>query len=356
MSADADSAVMLHRTRDRSLDLLKGSAVVLMIQVHILELFARQDVMDSGLGRILMFLGGPPVAPVFLAVLGFLALRTPVSLWQLLRRGGQLLLLGAFLNIGLNLHLLTLIYLGRSALNPWEYVFGVDVLFVAGLSLIGIGLLRPVFKKRVWAWAIASLLVASVAPELSDSLGSWTEWKWPLAYIASRSSWSYFPIFPWLAYPLLGVAAFHLRTRLVVSRWHLALAWGMILPILLMTREFALTISHDLPRYYHHGGDLFLWNVAFLVLWALLHRAIASASVGVVWSVRGWAWLGQNVTACYVVQWLLIGNIATAIYKTESLLHAGLWFITLGVLTSVLVYGYTVLPMRRRRLTAALMP
>lgn len=29
-------------------------------------------------------------------------------------------------------------------------------------------------------------------------------------------------------------------------------------------------------------------------------------------------WLGKNVTLIYVIQWIIIGNIATEIYKTVS--------------------------------------
>ncbi|MEI7897648.1 MAG: heparan-alpha-glucosaminide N-acetyltransferase domain-containing protein [bacterium] len=52
-------------------DLLKGIAVLFMIQVHIMEQFASPDTCNSLIGKISMFLGGPPCAPVFLAVMGY---------------------------------------------------------------------------------------------------------------------------------------------------------------------------------------------------------------------------------------------------------------------------------------------
>jgi hypothetical protein len=57
--------------RDGTADLLKGLAVLLMIQVHIMEQFVSSDTYNSLIGKASMFLGGPPCAPVFLAVMGY---------------------------------------------------------------------------------------------------------------------------------------------------------------------------------------------------------------------------------------------------------------------------------------------
>ena len=50
-------------------------------------------------------------------------------------------------------------------------------------------------------------------------------------------------------------------------------------------------------------------------------------------------WLGKHVTLIYVIQWLLIGNIATEIYKTVSnpIYIAG-WFLIITVSSSSLTY------------------
>ena len=39
------------------------------------------------------------------------------------------------------------------------------------------------------------------------------------------------------------------------------------------------------------------------------------------------SWCGKNVTVIYIIQWLIIGNIATAIYRTQNLLYSELWFV-----------------------------
>jgi hypothetical protein len=40
------------------------------------------------------------------------------------------------------------------------------------------------------------------------------------------------------------------------------------------------------------------------------------------------------------VQWLIIGNIATAIYKTQSMLALVLWFMAVLAVTTLFTYFY----------------
>jgi uncharacterized membrane protein len=57
--------------RDGTADLLKGFAVLFMIQVHLMEQFVSAYTYNSLIGKISMFLGGPFYTPVFLAVMGY---------------------------------------------------------------------------------------------------------------------------------------------------------------------------------------------------------------------------------------------------------------------------------------------
>ena len=61
----------MNSTRNHSLDLLKGIAVLLMIQVHVMELFASVAVSNSTAGKLSLFLGGAPVAPFFMIIFGY---------------------------------------------------------------------------------------------------------------------------------------------------------------------------------------------------------------------------------------------------------------------------------------------
>lgn len=56
------------------------------------------------------------------------------------------------------------------------------------------------------------------------------------------------------------------------------------------------------------------------------------------WFSKRIEWLGINVTAVYVIQWLLIGNIATALFKTQGYLELFGWFTAVLLANSIVVF------------------
>ena len=320
--------------RDATADLLKGTAVVLMIQVHLMELFALPAVFDGWAGKLSLFLGGPPAAAVFMAVMGYYVAASPRSAGSLVWRGLKLIGLGVLLNLGLNAHLLWKIHSGVIALNHWSYVLGVDILFLAGASTILLAALR----RSVVLPAAAAVIIVLLAPWATTALTTASPARWAFAFVGGAYEWSYFPWFPWLAYPLLGFAWRQLQPRIPAGaqRWT-AVACAAVAAA---TGSYAVAVSHDLPRYYHHDPRFFLWTCAFLAAWASLHQACA-ARCGNAAPVRWLTGIGRNVTACYVLQWLLIGNIATSLFRSESLLHWGLWVIAIVTATSLFSMALT---------------
>ena len=332
---------MAERHREATADLLKGSAAALMIQVHIVELLAQPAILDGWLGKISLLLGGPPVAPVFLTVMGYFVARSRHRPTAILRRGGILLVWAFLLNLGLNAHLLWKINRGDFALGPWEYVLGVDILFSAGLALVIISVARPVLADRPWAWMLAAMVLVLLTPAADRLLTTDRMLKWVAAFVAGKYWWSYFPILPWLAYPLLGIAVGLTRNRRPFdSLLRMPLLSLQIDGLLVLTAAFTivatglpwvLTIAHDLPDYYHHDARFFLWFLAFLILWTRMH-IFAERYLGGSCVLRWLKWIGRNVTTIYVFQWLLIGNLATALYKTQTLSQCLLWLV--GMLLS----------------------
>jgi hypothetical protein len=321
-------------------DLMKGIAVVAMVQVHIMELFARPEILTGTAGKISLFLGGPFAAPVFMAVMGYFLVYSLKSGWEKVKRGMLLILLGLLLNIGLNLHLLIKIFNGTFELNPLEYIFGADILFLAGFSIIFIAVLEKIFRKRFYLVLVLSIFIPLTSPYLPDLP---SELKYFQAFLYGHASWSYFPVFPWLAYPLVGYAWKKFETEYPAAwNWlYQKLTFVLILAGLLIICSFipAFNIIYNLPSYYHHNVFLFIWITGFLGIWTWLVFKM-EFFFGKILAIKYFKWLGKNVTVVYVIQWLIIGNIATAIYKTQSLLSLLLWFVAILALTSILTYFY----------------
>jgi hypothetical protein len=82
-----------------------------------------------------------------------------------------------------------------------------------------------------------------------------------------------------------------------------------------------------------------LWVSAFLIVWTTLVSVVERRAGGIA-VMRYLKWLGRNVTAAYVFQWLLIGNIATALYRTQSLWQSCFWFCAILIATTLLVLAF----------------
>lgn len=304
--------------RLQTFDILKGVAVILMIQVHILELFAIPDIFSSSVGRLLLFLGGPPVAPVFLFIFGFFIARGNKSLSLMLQRGGKILLIGVLLNILLNLNLFLSIFRGEFQFSIWPYVFGVDILVNAGFSLIALALLREVFREKIIAYIVLALLSAFMGRYLLNYTAD-GNFQYVLSAFYGAAWWSYFPLFPWLSYTLSGYAFYLIfkKTDFTFLNRPKAkiitlLAFALFL---FLTLRFAILIASNLPLYYHHGYIFYIWVILFMAFYGFLTGEL-NRLLGSTLLFRYLRWLGKNVTLIYIIQWLIIGNIATAVFRS----------------------------------------
>lgn len=327
-------------------DLLKGFAVIAMIQVHIFEQFARPEFLQGTVGKLSLFLGGPFAAPVFMAVMGYFAGRKGGMEagrrggWVKIKRGLFLILLGLVLNIGLNFNLLLHIFTGRIDVDPWPYLFGADILPLAGLSFLFIGVCEIFLVRRAipaLAMAVVVALVTPYLPSFPDHL------KYLGAFICGNEKWSYFPLFPWLAYPLLGYSWMRMETEMPsFSEKLMKYRSYFIVSAVILLAAFAVpsykTIT-NLPAYYHHGILLFIWMTGFMIIWIFFGKFVINfaADSRIIIYMR---WLGENVTVVYVIQWLIIGNLAFVFYRSQYPIQLLLSFITVLILSSFLGYLY----------------
>ncbi|MFC2170876.1 acyltransferase family protein [Calditrichota bacterium] len=334
--------------RNSTADLAKGIALLLIIQVHLTEVFAETSFYEGLLGKISLFLGGPPVAPVYMLIMGYFIAASRRSFLLLIRRGVTILAVAFFLNLALNFHLLLRIWKKAVDINPWNYVFGVDILFLAGFSILILAALKPFFKNKWYLYLTLAVCVAWAAPGLNRLLIVNGSAAYFLAFFGGDFWWSYFPLFPWLAYPLLGCGIYRLNKQYpetFESRSVQLYSIPAIVIILMFWIKFGVSTSVTLDDYYHHGLQFFLWTVLFLALWfTIIHLVETNIPQNLLNSY--FQWLGRNIIIAYIAQWLLIGNIGTALYKTQSLPQLIIWNLLILVLSSLLVFLFLL--MRRQ--------
>lgn len=335
---------MVHTDRNRVADLLKGIAVILMIQVHIIELFARQEILDNTAGKFLLFLGGPPCAPVFMAVMGYFLFSEKKTWAYYLNRGFLIFLLGIGLNIGLNAYLLYNYFRGDVAIDPFNYIFGADILPLAGISIVIIGWFRLLFKKHFYLYIIMAVLIAFLSPHIPVFADDTSWLKYLNAFLWGNFSWSYFPVFPWFAYVLTGYAFRLVWEKLrLKEKFTFSHSVVFIIPAVIalaLTSAYAMSVTRNLKGaegYYHHGLLFYGWTFLFLCAWVMAAHLVEGYASNKI--LPGFIrWIGKNVTLFYVLQWLIIGNLSVVLFKTLGYKNLLLWFLIIFTATALLVY------------------
>ena len=331
--------------RLRFLDLARGLAIVFMVFQHVQIIFAVSAGEDSSLGAIFVLLGTAPAAPVFMVAMGFLfgsSSRTGVR--DGLVRGLQLFALGYLLNL-LRFSLPLLLAGDADILELfggtwWGPFFEIDILQLAGLSLIVLG---PV-KRYVRDPRLVVALVAAVAivSPLLWGVGGGNVLVDPLWGLGD---WVSFPLFPWLTFPLLGLALAGFTVRATSARrlmrsWALAGAGAAVAGVALLPFAPGPGGILAVGDYYRSGLPMQLILAGFVLLW-LPALWWLDGRLSWVWIPRYLTSLSRTITPVYLIQWVLIGWLAIGlgVYGLPSWL-AALLGVPVLVASHVLALGY----------------
>jgi uncharacterized membrane protein len=308
----------VERERVVAFDIARGVAVLGMILIHVQRHWAQQDPWVGLPNLVLAVLGGPLAAPVFMLVMGAsVAWSHRIDRWSLARRGLVLLAAGLVLNIARG----TLpLVVGQAAgvvppegigeFTAWSLLVTVDVLQLAGSSLIAIALLRPVIRHDA-GWVMAAVTVVLIAPLLH-----------PLGTVAPAADgilgvlWAtgpsvYYPFFPWAVFPLVGMALGR-AVRRDPGRgltWRRPLvAWGLAGVVMAVTGGLLLgqrLVTLDTWGYWRLEPLLALTLVGVALAWVAACAGIARLA-GRTAPVRLLVTWGRGVTRMYVAHWLIV--------------------------------------------------
>ncbi len=331
--------------RNSIADLLKGIAVVLMILVHVVENFSTDKVLFSKGGKLVLFLGGPPVAPVFMILMGYFIATSKKSTSLLVQRGIGLFVGGFLLNIAINTNLFISINQGVIKLDPLPYLFGVDIFHFAGLCMVLLALIRNSLLKNYWITIFALTICGFLSTFLIQFNPDLLFLKYVCSFFYGITEWSYFPLFPWLAYPLSGFLFFQLekivnQTKVQPNSFNLAISVVFLL-FGIWSINYAIEVSADLQAYYHHGFAFIAWVLFFVIGYSLfierLNHVFGNSKVFLLLK-----WMGKHLTIIYIIQWIIIGNLATAIFKTiDSTVVLAIYTLVILLISSVIAFLFT---------------
>lgn len=325
--------------RSRTSDFIKGVAIIAMVQVILMEAFARQPVMDSLIGKISLFLGGPTTAPVFLSVMGYYIAHQKHNFRYNVDRGFRLILIGILLNIGESAMLWLQPQHTLALSDFFHFLMGVDILIMAGLSLLIMSVLIALFRGIVPVFLFL-IFVVLLIPYVLPSVVQTHPHSLLLPFLYGKYTNSYFPLLPWFAYVLAGYLFYLFKKYFVSDEFKHSQTVKIVLLVLsgvllLTTAPFGFDVSIQRILYSHHGILFFLFCVNFVFWWLLSARAIVYLVNNRI--TQYVAWLGKNVTAFYVFFMLLVGNLSVFFHKTQGYLELILWLAGFMIVTSLLV-------------------
>jgi uncharacterized membrane protein len=195
------------------IDLLRGWAIIIMIEVHVFNAFLMPELKQAGWFNILTFINGL-VAPAFLFVSGFafqvssgskldVMRKLKFPFWKKLWRIFSIILIGYALH--LPYYSLSKI-LNKATPSQLQDFFVVDVLQCIGAGLLVLFVIRLLIRSdKIYHYSLLILFffVMIVSPIFWKT--DFTGYFHPIiANYFNRLNGSLFPVFPWINFILIG--------------------------------------------------------------------------------------------------------------------------------------------------------
>lgn len=292
-------------------DLARGVAILVMVIGHTLGIFSIPRVVFSPAGLAVAVVGLTLGAPVFTFLMGAsLAFSKRATLKTGVIRGVTLLLLAYLLNFlrGTFPALLMPRFLGMrldsiAPHTPASLFWTVDILHFAGLAVIVLTFIRSIVRKPT-IWVMLAVAAAVSAPILWDRKSGWPPLDWLLTLVWGPAA---FPLFPWVSYPLVGMAlGFWLVSSIDRNLLFRRTAGAGLMLLLLGTVIILTNPRFHLGDYFHSGPGGVVGMMGLVLTWVavcqwLVQRVQANPLFKLLyfWSAR--------VTTMYCAHWIIIG-------------------------------------------------
>jgi len=201
------------KVRYTFIDLLRGWAIILMIEPHVFNTFLLPELKLTGWFSVVSFINGL-IAPAFLFVSGFVfeissgsklddMRKFKLPFWKKLWRLVSIILIGYALH--LPFRSLSKI-INKSTPEQLQSFYSVDVLQCIGVGLLILFLLRLIIRSdKIYHYTLIGLTIVVTAVSPIFWRTEFTNYLHPVfANYFNRLGGSLFPVFPWLNFILAG--------------------------------------------------------------------------------------------------------------------------------------------------------
>ena len=300
---------MMKAPRIRFLDFARGLAIIFMILQHSVVMYESSGGEYTFLEKIIYFLGTAPAAPVFLFIMGIFYMRpSRAGLRYGIIRGFKLIALGYVLNFfRFFLPAITIEKFGKlfeGSHTPLSLLFVVDLLHAAGLALILMAFVRQ-YIRRPLVWIFLAVTILFVSPLLWGTFAGW----YPFSLLWGAGETVVFPLFPWIAYPLIGM--FYGTYLLGQGSQKVLMEKSALTGLLLLAAGAALWFFFEdglfgIGDYARSGPEIHLAIFGFVLLWLSFCWWLMNQITDNPLTKMLYFWSG-NVTSVYFIQWILFG-------------------------------------------------
>ena len=303
--------------RFKFIDLLRGWAVFIMIETHVVNALLRPDIKVQSLFKIVTFLNGL-VAPSFLFCAGFALAITFRRKWNDYTRFRKPLWRYIFrllfiLIVGYSLHLPYFSLTRLQAITDrqlWISFFQVDILQTIAATLLLLVLLAVVTRREsvfIYAASCIAMGIIFTAPVVRITDYSMFP-VWFRSYLTHQYK-SQFPLFPWSAFliagTIVGYGFLKLKERGVEKRFvdNILLLAVTAIIIALFAEVVPVTIYPD-HNFWRASPEFFFVRLGLVLLamaavwWYEQKRVVRNTSV--------FALFGQESLLVYVVHLLIV--------------------------------------------------
>lgn len=303
------------KERNMAIDMAKGISLLTLPAIHSTLFYSSAEVFRSLLGTMLALIAENLGAPLFLLTMGWsISLGAKKTPGILLKRSLKLFLLGYVLNLlkfgipalwrGIPVNLFLENNIPQNSTGVLRLLLIGDILQLAGISYLVCGFLYRL-KGYAWYAAVFFLFIVFGAPHI---------WQFQtkimglgvLDLINGLPPDSFFPLFPWGAYPLMGLvlgsfgdgtkARFHGIITLITGAF--LLAGGLILSTI-EPESWKANFYRLGP-----GGTCIHLGAAISVVGLFILSSGFYKKDGPV--IRFLTFLGRNVTVVYMIQWVVV--------------------------------------------------
>jgi len=334
--------------RITSIDLARGFTVLFIPAIHSVMLYSDFSVYQSVYGKVLGFIAEWPGAQILMLLMGVsFSLSKTISAKKVAIKALVLLAIGYLMNflkfilpiqLGIMPHEFLKEYAGGK-LSLSDFLLTGDILQFAALALLLLLIVHQ-FRYSILISLYLAVLALLASPLLWDLHSSNIFCNYILQLICGQPPHTYFPLLPWLVYPLTGFAIGIAIKQNEINIWKHLFIVGSFVCLL----EFILQFTpYHFPKteFYRTYPDLTLMHVGFAVLWlSLWHFVTARFSEGKLFAFL--QFLSKNITLIYFIQWIVIFWCFSFIgYRHLAILPSILVSLAMNVTVLLLTYMLT---------------